>query len=135
MTLLNSWKTQLIYIYIYIHIYIYNNFNLIFNTYAFLFFKLLLILFVLLSSFDHATDARRVSEMVWMVEMKMERIWDLLLLEIHKIIIDLKWSTNLPRHAPKWKSANHGLESRSDEHGIIKRSSGVCMKDQCWFWN
>ena len=45
-------------------------------------------------------------------------------------MIDLCMSTNSPRQAPKWKSANHGLESRSDAVGTIKRSSGECMKGQ-----
>ena len=28
------------------------------------------------------------------------------------------------------KMENHGLKSRNDEDGIIKRSRGECMKDQ-----
>ena len=39
-------------------------------------------------------------------------------------------STELPQHAPKWKSANHGLESSNDEVGIIKRSRDECMKNK-----
>ena len=30
----------------------------------------------------------------------------------------------------KWKLENHGLKSRNDEVGIIKRSRGDFMKDQ-----
>ena len=56
-------------------------------------------------------------------------------LEICKTIINngakmIGMSTNLARTAPKWKLANHGLKSRNDEVGIIKRSRGDCMKDQ-----
>ena len=39
-------------------------------------------------------------------------------------------SINLSRQTPKWKSANHGLKSRSDEVGTIKRRRGEFMKDQ-----
>ena len=57
------------------------------------------------------------------------------LLQIRKTIMAPKWltygmSTKLSRQAPKWKSANYGLKSRSDKVGIIKRSRGQCMKDQ-----
>ena len=48
-------------------VYIANNVNLIFNTYAFLFLKLLLIIFVLLDSFYHA---RRVSKTTRIVDRK-----------------------------------------------------------------
>ena len=53
----------------------------------------------------------------------------MLLFEIRKSIIAPKGltyriSTNLPRHRPKWKSANHRLQSRNDEVGVIKRSWG-----------
>ena len=39
-------------------------------------------------------------------------------------------STNLPRHGPKWKSANHRLDPRNDEVGIIKRNGDKFMEDQ-----
>ena len=48
---------------------IYDNVNLIFNTYTFLFLKLLLIILLLLDSFY---VARRVSKTAWIVEMEME---------------------------------------------------------------
>ena len=45
-------------------------------------------------------------------------------------MIDL-WNVNkLTVNGPKWKSANHGLESRNDEVGAMKRSGGECMVDQ-----
>ena len=48
---------------------IYDNVNLIFNTYTFLFLKLLLTIFML---FDDFYYTRRVSKTAWMVEMEME---------------------------------------------------------------
>ena len=43
-----------------------------------------------------------------------------------------KWLTsNLPRHGPKWKPANDGVEPRNDSVGVIKRSGSECKKDQC----
>ena len=39
-------------------------------------------------------------------------------------------STNYPRHRPKWKSANYGLESHNDEVGVINRSGGKRQEDQ-----
>ena len=60
---------------------------------------------------------------------------------VRNTIMAPKWltdgmSANLPRHEPKWKSANYRLESHSDEVGvIIKRSGRKCKEDQYWFWN
>ena len=59
---------------------IYDNVNLIFNTYTFLFLKLLLTIFML---FDDFYYARRVSKTAWMVEMEMESAS----LEIRKTIM------------------------------------------------
>ena len=39
-------------------------------------------------------------------------------------------STNLPRHRPKWKSANYGLEWHKDEGGVIKQIGDGCKEDQ-----
>ena len=106
-----------------------NNVNLIFNTYTFLFFKLLLRIFILLDSFDHG---RQVSKTAWLVHIRNGNGKDL---EMRKTIMVPKgltygMSTELPQHAPKWKSANHGLESSNDEFGIIKRSRDECMKNK-----
>ena len=91
-----------------------------FSTYTFLFFKLLLIIFMLLGSFDHA---RRVGKTLWMVEMEgMGRIWNLLCSKYVNHngakMIDL-WNVN------KLTAANLGLRLRNDEVGIIKRSRAV----------
>ena len=111
-----------------------NNINLIVNTYTVLFFKLLLRAFMLLDSFGHS---RRASKTALMVDDGNGNGKDLEFtsLEIRKTIMAPKWltygmSTNLTRHAPKWKLANHGLGSRDYEVGIIKPSRGECMKDQ-----
>ena len=85
---------------------------------------------MLLDSFYHA---RRVSKTAWMG--RVDGRWKDLksaLLEIRKTIMAPKYTEcqRTYRQAPKWKSANHGLKSRSDEAGIIKRSRGECMKDQ-----
>ena len=105
-------------------------------AYTFLVLKMLLRIFMLLDSFHHAG---RVT--AWMVQMELERLhrskWTL---KIRKTIMAPKrltygMSTNLPRHAPKRKSANQGLEPCNDEVGIIEQSSDECMKDQYWFRN
>ena len=89
---------------------------------------------MLLNSFDHA---KQVSTTVWMVEIRNGNGKDLESesLKIRKTIMAPKrltygTSTNLPRHSPKWKSTNHGLESSNDEVGIVKRSRAECMKNQ-----
>ena len=90
---------------------------------------------MLLDSFYHA---RRVRKTAWMG--RVDGRWKDLksaLLEIHRTIMAPKCTEcqQTYRQAPKWKSANYGLKSRSDEAGIIKRSRGEYMKDQYRFRN
>ena len=97
---------------------IYDNVNLIFNTYTFLYLKLLLIIFMLL---DRVFHARRLSKAAWMVEINGNgRIWNLL--EIRKTIM-----------APKLLILNvHKLTAASTKMEVGKSRTKVA---QWWSWN
>ena len=89
-----------------------NNVNLILNTYRCLIFKLLLRNFDVVRQL-RPCHARRSARQA---SVEMGRFWNLQLSKFvnHNgaIMIDNAYgmSTNLPRHGPKWKSANYGLE-------------------------